>query len=468
MTTKLTMFEKIWRRHVVFERDDGYALLYVDRHMAHEASFHAFAKLRERGLHVARPELTLATADHYAPTNTRRMYEIKNAEIRGMLTGLDHNGAEFGVRVFDMNDPGHGIVHVIGPEQGFTLPGTLLVCADSHTATHGALGAFAFGIGQSEVAHVLATQTLWQTRPKTFRIRVEGQLAKGVTAKDVILFIIARIETAGATGYVIEYAGEVIRNFGIEERLTVCNMSIEAGARAGMIAPDQTTFDYLRGRPMAPQGAGFEAATTFWRTLPSDEGAVFDREIVLDGAEIAPMVTWGTSPQMASPISGVVPYPSDLSDPDLAEAMNQALNYMALQPGTRLTDIPIDQVFIGSCTNGRIEDLRAAAEVARTGHAVVPTLVSPGSHLVKVQAEQEGLDKILIEAGFTWGESSCSMCVAINGDVVQPGMRCASTTNRNFRGRQGRGARTHLMSPRMAAAAALAGHLVDIREKDRP
>ena len=453
MTQPVTMFEKIWRRHVVSENGDGATLLYIDRHLIHEGSFQAFDLLREKGLAVARPGQTLGAADHYVPTLGAGMGAIADADTRRIVAQFGANTREFGVPAFGIDDAQRGIVHVVGPEQGFTLPGSLMVCGDSHTSTHGALGALAFGIGASEVAHVLATQTLWQTRPRTMRISVHGRLPDGVAAKDLILFAIAQIGAGGAIGHVIEYAGEAIRALSIEQRLTVCNMSIEAGARAGMIAPDDRTFEYLRGRPMAPQGQAFEQAVAFWRTLPSDPGGVFDAEVTLDATRMAPMVTWGTSPMMASPVDGSVP-----GDADAA-----ALDYMGLQPGTPIADITVDQVFIGSCTNSRIEDLRAAAAIARLGRAVIPAMVSPGSGLVKAQAEQEGLDRVFLEAGFEWRLPGCSMCVGMNGDLVASGTRCASTSNRNFRGRQGPGARTHLVSPATAAATALAGRFADAR-----
>ena len=463
-TMPRTMFDKIWRSHVVVERDDGNTLLYIDRHIVHDGSFHAFAQLRERGMKVARVDQTLGTADHYVPSAGRQLDDVPNPTARRVIEAFDTNTSDFGVQAFRMADPNQGIVHVVGPEQGFTLPGVTLVCGDSHTSTHGALGALAFGIGASEVAHVLATQTLWQTRPKTMRILVDGRLGAGVTSKDMILAIIAKIGTAGATGHVVEYAGQAVRELSIEQRLTVCNMSIEAGARAGMVAPDETTFAYLKDRPFAPKGEEFDKAVAYWRGLPSDEGARFDKEAQLDGGKIEPMVTWGTSPQMGVPISGKVPGPEQFADAEGQTATKDALDYMGLKPGTPIADIAVDQVFIGSCTNSRIEDLRAAAAIARKGKAVVPALVSAGSTRVKVQAEKEGLDRIFQEAGFVWAESSCSMCVGMNGDLVGAGKRCASTSNRNFKGRQGQGARTHLVSPAMAAAAALKGHFVDVRD----
>ena len=458
-----TMFDKIWDRHVVLDRDDGNTLLYIDRHLIHDGSFQAFARLREQGLGVARPRQTLGTADHYVPTLPGGLASVRNPDVLRIMQNFATNTAEFGVEGFGIDDPRKGIVHVVGPEQGWTLPGLILVCGDSHTSTHGALGALAFGIGASEVAHVLATQTLWQSRPRTMRITVDGALAEGVGAKDMILAIIAAIGTAGATGHVVEYAGSTVRALSIEGRLTLCNMSIEAGARAGMVAPDEATYAYLRGRRFAPQGAAFDQATAFWRTLPSDAGAAFGSEVSLDGRTIAPMVTWGTSPMMAAPVDSRVPGRDQV--PEMLRSQHAAtLDYMGLVPGTAIEDITLDQVFIGSCTNSRIEDLRAAAAVAKGGHAKVPTLVSPGSGPVKAQAEHEGLDRIFIEAGMEWREPGCSMCVGMNGDLVPAGKRCASTSNRNFKGRQGPGARTHLVSPVTAAASALAGHFVDIRQ----
>jgi 3-isopropylmalate/(R)-2-methylmalate dehydratase large subunit len=459
-----TMFDKIWERHVVVAREGGPSLLYVDRHIIHDGSFHAFGMIQERGLPVHRPQQTFGTADHYVPTHSRDPADASSPDIGRMIETFAANVADTGATVFAMGDKRQGIVHIIGPEQGITQPGMLLVCGDSHTSTHGALGALSFGIGQSENAHVLATQTLWQVRPKTMRISLEGTLAPGVTAKDTILAIIAAIGAGGASGHAVEYAGQVIRALSIEERLTVCNMSIEAGARSGMIAPDETTFEYVAGRPYAPQGADWEAAVEHWRTLPSDEGAAFDTEITLDGSTIAPMVTWGTSPEHAAPITERVPDPAGAGDADKRAGMEGALDYIGLTPGTPLDGIAIDRVFIGSCTNGRLSDLRAAAAVAKGRKAVVPAMVVPGSGLVKADAEAEGLDRIFIDAGFEWRHPGCSMCVGMNGDLVAAGERCASTSNRNFAGRQGKGARTHLMSPAMAAAAAVTGHITDVRK----
>ena len=460
-----TLFEKIWARHTVLERPDGQTLLYVDCHLVHDGSAPAFQRLRQRGLQVRAPARTFATPDHYVLTSTRDVTQIPDAERRGMVEQLVANTAASGVTMFQLNDPRQGIVHIVGPEEGLTQPGTLLVCGDSHTSTHGALGALAFGIGSSEVTHVLATQTLWQRKPRTMRITVDGTLAEGVTGKDVILAIIARIGAAGATGTVIEYAGSAIRGLSMEGRLTLCNMSIEAGGRAGMVAPDETTFAYLKGRPYAPKGADWEEAVRRWRLLPTDEGAVFDVDVTMDAAAIEPMVTWGTSPENALPISGLVPDPALEPDAERRSAMLRSLDYMGLAPGTRLDQVAVDRVFIGSCTNSRIEDLRAAAAVAK-GRKVADGVVAwvvPGSGLIKYQAEQEGLDRVLTDAGFEWRQAGCSMCLGTNGEIVAPGERCASTSNRNFVGRQGPGARTHLMSPAMAAATAITGRLTDFR-----
>jgi len=445
-----SLFEKIWDRHVIARRA-GQCLLYVDCHLVHDGGFHAMANLAKRGLKVRRPQNTFGTPDHYVPTVSRNPADAPTAEIRRMVETYSTNMKNNAVPHVEIGDARQGIVHIVGPEQGLTLPGMVLVCGDSHTSTHGALGALAFGIGSSEVAHVLATQTLWQRKPKTLRIHIEGTRPAGVTAKDVILAVIAKIGAAGAVGHVIEYAGSTVRAMSIEERLTMCNMSIEAGARAGMVAPDDTTFEYLQGRPFAPKD--FDAAVKFWRTLPSDADAVFDKEVSLGAATLEPMVTWGTSPENALPISAVVP-----------GAPQRALEYMGLKPGTRLEEIPVDRVFIGSCTNGRIEDLRAAAKVAKGRKAKVPAMVVPGSGLVKKQAEAEGLDKVFLEAGFEWRHAGCSMCVGMNGDLGRPQERIASTSNRNFEGRQGKGARTHLMSPAMAVAAAVTGRLADVRK----
>ncbi|MEE2981523.1 MAG: 3-isopropylmalate dehydratase large subunit [Pseudomonadota bacterium] len=466
MSQPRTLFDKIWDSHLVDTQDDGTCLIYIDRHLVHEVtSPQAFEGLRMAGRTVRRPGATLAVADHNVPT-TDRSAGIVEEESRIQVETLEANCAEFGIRYFGMDDARQGIVHIIGPELGLTLPGTTIVCGDSHTATHGAFGALAFGIGTSEVEHVLATQTLIQSRAKNMRITVEGAPSEAVTAKDVILAIIAEIGTAGGTGHVIEYAGEAIQALSMEGRMTVCNMSIEAGARAGLIAPDQVTFDYVAGRPMSPQVDKWDAAVAYWRSLPSDAGAVYDRDMVLDAAAIAPQVTWGTSPQDVLPITGAVPDPADESDEGRRAAMQRSLDYMDLKPGTPLAEITVDRVFIGSCTNGRIEDLRAAAAIAKGRHvaAGVGAMVVPGSGPVKRQAEDEGLDKVFVEAGFEWREPGCSMCLAMNADKLEPGERCASTSNRNFEGRQGRGGRTHLVSPMMAAAAAVSGRLADVRE----
>ena len=465
-TQPKTLFQKIWDAHVVDRQDDGTCLIYIDRHLVHEVtSPQAFEGLRMSGRKVRNTAGTLAVADHNVPTSDRSQ-GIKEEDSRIQVETLSKNCEEFGVTLFDMNDKRQGIVHIIGPEQGFTLPGTTIVCGDSHTATHGAFGALAFGIGTSEVEHVLATQTLIQKPAKSMRITVNGTLPVGVTAKDIILAIIGKIGTAGGTGYVIEYAGDAIRNLSMEGRMTICNMSIEGGARAGLVAPDETTFSYIKGRPMAPKGDNWDKAVAYWKTLGSDEGATYDKEVVLNAAEIQPSVTWGTSPQDVLPISGNVPDPAAEQDNAKRSAMERALEYMGLTAGMRLQDVKIDKVFIGSCTNGRIEDIRAVAEIAK-GRKVaegIYAMVVPGSGLVKMQAEEEGLDKVLIDAGFDWREPGCSMCLAMNADKLEPGERCASTSNRNFEGRQGRGGRTHLMSPAMAAAAAVTGHLTDVRE----
>jgi 3-isopropylmalate/(R)-2-methylmalate dehydratase large subunit len=461
-----TLFDKIWDAHVVETRPDGSAILYIDRHLVHEVtSPQAFEGLRNADRPVRRPDATLAVADHNVPTSDRSA-GIADEESRIQVETLEKNCAEFGVPYFGMDDIRQGIVHIIGPEQGFTLPGMTIVCGDSHTATHGAFGALAFGIGTSEVEHVLATQCLLQQKSKNMLVKVEGDLPAGVTAKDLVLAVIGVVGTAGGTGYVIEYAGSAIRDLSMEGRMTVCNMSIEAGARAGLIAPDQKTFDYVRGRAMAPKAGAYEQAVEYWKTLTSDEGAHYDKVIELAAADITPHVTWGTSPQDVAPITARVPDPAEVEDEIKRDSLVRALTYMGLQPGVKLTDVTIDKVFIGSCTNGRIEDLRAAAEVAkgRKVAANVHAMIVPGSGLVKEQAEQEGLDKIFIEAGFDWREPGCSMCLAMNADRLQPGERCASTSNRNFEGRQGRGGRTHLVSPGMAAAAAIAGKLADVRD----
>jgi 3-isopropylmalate/(R)-2-methylmalate dehydratase large subunit len=467
MSKPRTLFEKIWDSHVVSRNDDGVSVIYIDRHLVHEVtSPQAFEGLRMAKRPVRRPDATLAVVDHNVPTSHDRLKGITDPEAKLQVDTLEKNVAQFGIEYFGMADKRQGIVHVIGPEQGMTQPGMTIVCGDSHTSTHGAFGALAFGIGTSEVEHVLATQTLIQKPAKNMRVLVEGELPPFTTAKDIILAIIGKIGTAGGTGYVIEFAGSAIRSLSMEGRMTVCNMTIEGGARAGLIAPDDTTFEYLRGRPMAPQGADFDKAVAYWRTLVTDEGAVFDKEIRLDAKDIAPQVTWGTSPETVAPITGFVPDPAKIEDQGQREFIERALTYMGLTAGQRLTDVSIDKVFIGSCTNSRIEDLREVAKIA-AGRKVAKTvyaMIVPGSGLVKEQAEKEGLDKIFIEAGFDWREAGCSMCLAMNADKLQPGERCASTSNRNFEGRQGRGGRTHLMSPAMAAAAALTGRLTDVRE----
>ncbi len=464
MTAK-TLYDKIWDAHLVHEAKGEASVLYIDRHLVHEVtSPQAFEGLRLAGRQVRCPERTLAVADHNVPTKDRDQ-GIADPESRTQIATLEQNARDFGIEYLAMDDVRQGIVHIVGPEQGFTLPGATIVCGDSHTSTHGAFGALAFGIGTSEVEHVLATQTLLIPKSKNMRITVNGKLPIGVTAKDMALAVIAKIGTAGGTGYVIEYAGDAVRALSMEGRMTLCNLTIEGGARAGLIAPDETTFAYVAGRPRAPKAAAFEAAKLYWRTLKSDDGAHFDEEIVLDAAEIAPMVTWGTSPEQGLPISAVVPDPASIADVGKREGVERALAYMDLKPGTPLSEVKIDRVFIGSCTNGRIEDLRAAAAIAK-GRKVsshVNAMVVPGSGLVKHQAEEEGLDRIFIEAGFEWREPGCSMCLAMNADRLEPGERCASTSNRNFEGRQGRGGRTHLVSPAMAAAAAIAGHLTDVR-----
>ena len=460
------MFEKVWEAHVVHEEPGRPTLFYIDLHLVHEVtSPQAFEGLRIAGRKVRRPELTAATMDHNVPT-TDRSRPIEDPISKQQMETLERNCREFGVPLYDLFNPKQGIVHVIGPELGLTRPGMTIVCGDSHTSTHGAFGALAFGIGTSEVEHVLATQTLRQAKPKTMEIRVQGALPPGVTAKDVILAIIGKIGADGATGYVIEYTGEAIRSLGMEGRMTVCNMSIEAGARAGMIAPDEKTFEFVKGREFAPKGAAWDDAVAYWKTLPTDPGAQFDRVEILDAATLEPHVTWGTSPEQVAPISGRVPDPEDFEDETDRRAARQALEYMGLTPGTPLTAVKLDTVFIGSCTNGRIEDLRAAAKIVKGRRAAegMRALVVPGSAPVKAQAEAEGLDRVFTDAGFEWREAGCSMCLGMNPDILQPGERCASTSNRNFEGRQGKGGRTHLVSPEMAAAGAIAGHLVDVRD----
>ncbi len=461
-----TIYDKIWNEHLVHEQKDGTSLLFVDRHLIHEVtSPQAFEGLRNSKRKVRQPKLTLAVADHNVPT-TDRSKGILDKESKIQVDTLDANCKEFGVQVFGMEDKRQGIVHIIGPEQGFTQPGTIIVCGDSHTATHGAFGALAFGIGTSEVEHVLATQTLVQKKSKNFRINVNGELSAGVTSKDVILQIIGKIGTDGGTGYVIEYAGNLISSLSVEQRMTICNMTIEGGARAGLIQPDQKIFDYLKNKPMSPKKEKWDKALEYWNILKTDIDAKFDKEITLDGKEIKPMVTWGTSPQDVVTIDGKVPNPSNVRDLDKKNSIERSLKYMGLEPNTSIKDIKIDKVFIGSCTNGRIEDLRDAAKILKdkkiSNHVLA--FVVPGSGLVKEQAEQEGLDKIFKNSGFEWREPGCSMCLAMNADKLEPEERCASTSNRNFEGRQGRGGRTHLVSPAMAAAAAISGNLDDVRK----
>ncbi|SNS45968.1 3-isopropylmalate dehydratase, large subunit [Sphingomonas laterariae] len=473
MTAPRTLYEKIWDAHVVERRDDGTCLIFIDRHLVHEVtSPQAFEGLRSAGRKVRRPDLTLAVPDHNLPTTPRvgadgERLPIADVESAQQLAALEKNAPAFGIRYIDAIAPEQGIVHVVGPEQGFSLPGTTIVCGDSHTSCHGGLGALAFGIGTSEVEHVLATQTLLLKPSKTMEVRVDGKLGFGVSPKDVVLAIIGKIGAAGGTGYVIEYTGSVFREMSVEGRLTVSNMSIEGGARAGLVAPDDTTFAYLKGRPMAPTGENWDKAVAWWRSLATDPGARYDKVVTLDAADIAPSLTWGTSPEDVVPITGVVPDPMSFADPSKQEAARKSLDYMGLAPGTRMQDVAVENIFIGSCTNSRIEDLRAAAEVAKGRHVasnIRQALVVPGSGLVKRQAEAEGLDRIFIEAGFQWREPGCSMCLAMNPDKVPAGERCASTSNRNFVGRQGPGSRTHLVSPAMAAAAAVTGRLTDVRD----
>lgn len=458
MSNPRTLLDKLWDSHEILRRPDGASLLWVDRHLLHEGSHHAFARLAGRGLPVAEPTLTFAVADHYAPTGTT----APQGDVAAMIARLRDNTAAHGIACFGMGDPRQGIVHVIGPELGLTLPGLLVTCGDSHTSTHGAFGALAFGIGATEVAHVLATQTVWQKKPHAMRISVSGRFAPGVGAKDLALHWIALLGADGARGHAIEYAGEAVRGLTMEGRMTLCNLSIEGGARFGMVAPDAVTVAYVQDRPYAPTGSDWDAASAEWQMLRSDDDARFDREISIDAGDVAPLVTWGTSPEDALPVTECVPDPASFA-PEAAARIAASLDYMGLRPGQPLAGIAIDQIFIGSCTNARIEDLRAAAAVLAGRRAQVPGLVVPGSQAVKRQAEEEGLGRIFTEAGLEWRTPGCSMCVAMNGDLVAPGKRCASSTNRNFRGRQGRGARTHLMSPAMVAAAAVTGTLTDAR-----
>ena len=467
MSEYKTLYDKIWENHLISEDDDGTSLLYVDRHLVHEVtSPQAFEGLRMSNRVVRSPEKTIAVPDHNVPTTLDREEGISNKESRIQVEALDKNAIDFGINYYPVNDIRQGIVHIIGPEQGWTLPGMTIVCGDSHTATHGAFGALAHGIGTSEVEHVLATQTLVQKKAKNFRINVNGKLPLGVTSKDVILQIIGKIGTAGGTGCVLEYAGSVISNLSVEQRMTICNMSIEGGARAGLIQPDEKIFNYLKDRPMSPKKENWEKALDYWSKLKSDSDAKFDKEINLKGDEIAPMVTWGTSPEDVVSINGKIPNPENEKNIDKKNSINRSLDYMGLKPDVKVQDIKIDKVFIGSCTNGRIEDLREAAQILKNKKKAshVHGMVVPGSGLVKEQAEQEGLDKIFIESGFEWREPGCSMCLAMNADKLKPQERCASTSNRNFEGRQGRGGRTHLVSPGMAAAAAIAGNLDDVRK----
>jgi 3-isopropylmalate/(R)-2-methylmalate dehydratase large subunit len=462
-----TLFDKVWDTHVVAAEEDE-TLLYVDRCLIHEGSRHTFDQLRERGLSIARPNKIFAFSDHYVPTDPHiragGIAGVPDPEIRNMLELLVRNTDQHKISMFGWGDDRQGILHVSGPELGLSLPGIVLVGADSHTSTHGAFGNLSFGIGASETAHVLATQTIWQRRPGTLRIAIDGPLGFGVTAKDVILAVIAKIGIGGAIGYAIEYSGSTVTRMTMDERMTVCNMSIEAGAKAGMMTPDDTTYEFLAGRPFAPKGRAWDDALNYWRTLPTEAGAKFDKEVEIDAAAVVPMVTWGTNPEQALPITGRVPDPDQEQNLERRTEYNKALAYMGLAPGMRLTDIAVDRVFIGSCTNSRIDDIRAAAAVAKLGHAVVPAWVVPGSESVRRQAESEGLDRIFTAAGFEWRAAGCSLCTALNGDELKPGERCGSTSNRNFQGRQGPGGRTHLMSPAMAAATALRGHLVDVRE----
>lgn len=459
-----TLYEKIWDEHVISAREDGDVLLYVDRHLIHDLHFRAFGMLKAKGLTIREPEKLFGVPDHSVPTTAKVLADIPEGEMREAVQVLQDSAEELGFTHFPMTDDRHGIVHVVGPEQGITLPGLILVCGDSHTSTHGALGCISFGIGSTEIQHVLATQSLWQRKPKSMRINITGQLGFGVSGKDVILAVIREISAAGGTGYVIEYAGSAIEALSMEGRMTICNMTIEAGARSGIIAPDDKTIAYCEGLPYAPKSERWDEAVAYWRTLPSDQDAQYDKEVTLDGDAIAPMVTWGNSPQWALPVTDRIPDPSVEADPLVRADMESALDYMDLKPGMALSDIAVDTVFIGACTNSRIEDMRAAAAVAKGRRAKVRTLVVPGSGLVKKQAEAEGLDRIFTDAGMEWREPGCSMCVAMNGDMLAPGERSASTSNRNFRGRQGLGSRTHLVSPAMAAAASVTGHFTDVRK----
>ena len=460
-----TLFDKVWRRHVVTRFNADEALLYIDRVLLHEGSNHAFRSLAAMNRRARRPRHAIACSDHYVPTIGREkgLDGVTIVENRNEIALMERNAREHDLMLFSIDDPLQGILHVVGPELGITQPGMIIVGGDSHTCTHGAFGALAFGTGSSELAHILATQTLWQQRPRRMRITIDGRLGAGVTAKDLALWIIGRIGNDGGIGYFIEYAGSAVRALSMESRMTLCNLAIEAGARGGMIAPDHTTFEYLAGRPHAPGGAMWDKALAYWRTLKTDDGASFDREVALDATQVSPQVTWGINPSQVVAVDEAVPDPLAEPDPMRRESMKAALQYMDLKPGTRLSEVPIDRVFIGSCTNARIEDLRAAADIARRGRAIVPAYVMPGSRSVKRQAEQEGLDRVFLAAGFEWRDSGCSSCTCVNGDIVQPGERCASTSNRNYKGRQGPGSRTHLVSPATAAAAALTGRIVDIR-----
>lgn len=464
MTARLTIFEKIWKSHTIVEDEGGQTLLYIDWLLCSEGSMHAFNILRNEGVKVRRPKQVFGVVDHYAASGGPGIADVVDEERRNMVRLLERNSADAGMRLFGLGDPYRGIQHLLGPEQGLTQPGVIILCGDSHTSTQGAVGALAFGIG-GELGHALATQTIWQRKPRKMRVNVTGRRARGVSAKDVILAIVARLGHGGALQHAIEYDGEAIRAMSVEERMTVCNMSIEAGARLGIIGPDDKTYEYMRNRPYGPEeGEEMDAALRYWKTLPTDAGATFDKEVTLDVTSLAPMVTWGNSPENAVPIEGSVPDPANELDTQKRAAMERSLEYMDLKPGMRMRDIRIDQVFIGSCTNSRIEDLRSAAAIVKGRRAAVPALVVPGSTQVKLHAEAEGLDRIFRDAGFTWGEAGCSMCVGMNGDQVPAGKRCASTSNRNFRGRQGKGSRTHLVGPEMAAAAAVTGHLTDVRE----